>query len=223
MKKFLLFILSVMLSGGIAATVWATVIGSPHDLAPEPCAMCHTPHSGTGDYPLWNRTQEIQTYGLYESISFDMGPTVQPRNPSKLCLVCHNGVLSELVNYPGPCSTPDSAYDIQIAGCADLGTDLMNDHPVSFDYDSAKDLDDNGFPVATQERTTPSPRYAITGISTTKYWLYGDSGTNKWFECATCHSVHNLAVYPGQGDYQVNFLRSDNTGSLLCLDCHVKR
>jgi hypothetical protein len=132
--------------------------------------------------------------------------------------------LSELVNYPGPCSTPDSQYDIEIAGCADLGTDLMNDHPVSFDYDSTLDLDDNGFPVATQERITPSPRFAIIGdLSATKYWLYGDTVTNKWFECATCHSVHNLAVYPGQGDYQVNFLRSDNTGSQMCLDCHVNR
>ena len=225
MKKVLLFILSVMLSAGIAATVWATVIGTPHELASEPCAMCHTPHSGTGDYPLWNRTQEAVTYTVYDSISFDMGPAKQPRNPSRLCLVCHNGVLSELVNYPGPCTTtPDSAYDFQMFGCADLGTDLMNDHPLSFDYDSTLDKDGNVFPVATQERTSPSVRYAILGgISTTKYWLYGELGANKWFECTTCHSVHDLGVYPGKGDYQVHFLRNDNTGSTMCLDCHTAK
>ena len=225
MKKFLLPILGVVLVIGMATIVWATVIGTPHELATEPCAMCHTPHHSSGDYPLWNRTQEDVTYDMYDSISFDMGPAAnQPRNPSRLCLVCHNGILSELVNYPGPCSVTDSAYDLEISGCAELGTNLMNDHPISFDYDNTLDLDGNDFPEATQERSTPSPRFAVLGsISGTQYWLYGEGGENKWFECATCHSVHDTGVYPGKGDYQVYFLRNDNTGSTMCLDCHAAR
>jgi len=223
MKKVLLFLLVLSLMAGVA-TVWATVIGTPHDLAPEPCAMCHTPHSGTGDYPLWNRLQDPQTYDTYGSISFDMGPTVQPRNPSALCLVCHNGLPSELVNYPGPCSNPDAAYDIEVAGCADLGLDLTDDHPLSFNFNADADLDGNNFPDAFQIRTTPSPRFAIPGsISSINYMLYGENGATDWFECATCHSVHDLAVYPGKGEYQVYFLRSDNTGSQMCLDCHAAR
>jgi hypothetical protein len=224
MKKFLLPILGVAFVIGMASIVWATVIGSPHELASEPCAMCHTPHSGTGDYPLWNRFQEEQTYQVYGSISFDMGPANQPRNPSRLCLVCHNGVFSELVNYPGPCSVTDSQYDLQISGCADLGTNLMDDHPISFDYDNTLDLDGNQFPIADQIRTDPSPRFAIPGaVSGTEYWLYGELGGTHWFECATCHSVHDLATYDGKGDYQVYFLRNDNTGSTMCLDCHAAR
>ncbi|MEW6570578.1 MAG: hypothetical protein AB1390_05330 [Nitrospirota bacterium] len=225
MKKVLLLVLALALMAGVA-TVWATVIGTPHDLAPEPCAMCHTPHSGTGQYPLWNRSQAAQTYILYNSISFDMGPTVQPRSPSSLCLVCHNGIASELVNYPGPCSNPDAAYDIEVAGCADLGLDLTNEHPISFNFNANADLDNNSFPAFAQVRTTPTPRYAIPGgISGTNYFLYGIAGTTDiyWFECATCHSVHDLATYPGKGDYQVYFLRSDNTGSQMCLDCHTAR
>lgn len=224
MKKILLAVLMLSIIAGVA-TVWATVIGTPHDLAPEPCAMCHTPHSGTGDYPLWNRNQAPQTYTVYASPSFDMGNAVQPRSPSSLCLVCHNGVASELVNYPGPCSNPDAAYDLEVAGCADLGLDLRNEHPISFNFNATADLDGNNFPNATAIRTTPTNRYAIPGsISGTNYWLYGDEASNKdWFECATCHSVHDLATYPGKGEYQVYFLRQDNTGSTMCLDCHAAR
>jgi hypothetical protein len=228
MKKVFMLLLVISLMAGVA-TVWATVIGTPHDLAPEPCAMCHTPHSGTGEYPLWNRLQATQTYTLYTSISFDMGPTVQPRAPSSLCLVCHNGVASELVNYPGPCSNPDPAYDIEVAGCADLGLDLSNEHPISFNYvgGTSVDLDNNGFPVATQRRTgsgSVPDRYAVVGSLTgTDYWLYGDATDQNWFECATCHSVHDLVEYDGKGEYQVYFLRADNTGSQMCLDCHANR
>ena len=229
MKKFLLILLAISLTVGIATVVWGTVIGTPHDLAPEPCAMCHTPHSGTGEYPLWNRTQAQQTYTLYQSISFDMGPATQPRSPSSLCLVCHNGIASELVNYPGPCSNPDAAYDIQVAGCADLGTDLSNEHPISFNYNATLDLDGNSFPTATIVRAvsgTNPARYAIEGaVSATNYFLYGytGAGAGYWFECATCHSVHDLATYNGKGSEQVYFLRSDNTGSQMCLDCHTLR
>jgi len=223
MKKLLLAVLMLSIIAGVA-TVWATVIGTPHDLAPEPCAMCHTPHSGTGDYPLWNRNQAPQTYTVYASPSFDMGNAVQPRSPSSLCLVCHNGVASELVNYPGPCSNPDAAYDLEVAGCADLGLDLTNEHPISFNFNASADLDGNNFPNAVAIRTSPTNRYAIPGsISGTNYMLYGPAGSNNWFECATCHSVHDLATYPGKGEYQVYFLRQDNTGSTMCLDCHAAR
>lgn len=228
MKKILLLVLVLGLIAGVA-TVWATVIGTPHDLAPEPCAMCHTPHSGAVDYPLWNRTQTgTPSYTLYNSISFDMGPAGQPRTPSSLCLVCHNGIASELVNYPGPCSYPDPAYDIEVAGCADLGTNLTDEHPISFNYDDSLDFDNNSFPTATQVRILPTPRYAIQGsLSSTNYFLYGaftgGLGNGYWFECATCHSVHDLATYDGKGDYQVYFLRNDNTGSQMCLDCHADR
>jgi len=221
MKKFLLPILFLALVIGMASFVYASVIGTPHELATEPCAMCHTPHHASGAGPLWNRTQEDVVYTLYDSTTFDMKATItQPRVPSKLCLTCHNGILSGLVNYPGPCSVTDSAYDLEISGCADLGTDLMNDHPISFNYDPGLDQDEDGFLPSVPLGT--AGRQAIHGsISETLYPLYG--ATNNWFECSTCHSVHDTEVYPGKGDYQVYFLRNDNTGSTMCLDCHANR
>jgi hypothetical protein len=229
LKQPFLSLLALVLLVGVATVVHATVTGTPQDLAPDPCAMCHTPHSGTGDYPLWNRTQDPQTYTPYQSWSFDMGPVDTSNNlkwhlrtPSALCLVCHNGIASELVNFPGPCSISDTAYDIEVAGVADLGTDLRNDHPISFNYNAAADLDNNNFPFpSAHTRPAGTTRYSIVGaISGTDYWLYNGDGVGKSFECSTCHSVHNLANYPGQGSYQVYFLRSDNTGAQMCLDCH---
>lgn len=222
MKKFLLIIVSSIFVIGMASVVWATIAGTPHDLAPEPCAMCHTPHAGMGDYPLWNRIQPPQTYILYDSSSFDMGPALQPRFPSKLCLVCHNGVASELVNYPGPGSIFDPTYNITIAGIDALGLDLTNEHPVSFDYNSTLDLDGNEFPVATATGTRG--RMVITGATSgTQYWLYGEGTTLNWFECATCHAVHDTATYVGKGVTQVYFLRGTNEYSTMCMDCHTAR
>jgi len=226
MKKFLLPILALCLIIGAASFVWASVQGTPHDLAPEPCAMCHTPHSGSGQYPLWNRSQTTPGYVMYTSPSFDMEPNpplTGPRVPSSLCLVCHNGVASELVNYPGPCSDPNGVYDLQISGCADLSNNLKDDHPLSFNYNATADADNDGF-VAAVAMSPGSSRASLPNLGgSATYPLYGDTTDNNWFECTTCHSVHDTVTYDGKGDYQVFFLRADNTGSAMCLDCHRNR
>lgn len=231
MRKFLLPILSAIFVMGIATFVWAMVEGTPHDLAPEPCAMCHSPHNTMGQYPLWNRMQVLpdNTYLMYDSPSFDMGrvPLGQPRPPSSLCLTCHNGIASSLVNYPGPCSPTDPAYDLEVSGCADLDIDLTDDHPISFDYTNANieldsAIDNNDFPPAI-DPGGGRIRYVIPGTSGTFYPLYGSGAQieERWFECATCHSVHHSATdYDPVGTNQVYFLRRDNTESQMCKDCH---
>jgi len=229
MKKLLLTVLVLSLIVGVS-TVGATVIGTPHDLAPEPCAMCHTPHNAIAVGPLWNRLQTTPGYTMYSSFTFDMGAnngaSATPRYPSNLCLVCHNGLSSTLVNYPGPCSNPDGAYDLTLAGCADLGITLANDHPLSFNYVASADLDNDGFPETVSAGGVRLRIPSWSGAAPLGYPLYGTDTTaanNNWFECATCHSVHDVVDYVGKGDYQVFFLRADNTGSGMCLDCHTKR
>jgi hypothetical protein len=232
MKKFLIPLLVLGLLVGISTVVWSSILGTPHDVGvPEPCAMCHTPHNGAGEYPLWNRNQTAQVYTLYSSISFDMSkytPYNAPKSPSSLCLVCHNGVASELVNYPGPCSNLDPAYDLALSGCADLGIDLTDDHPLAFTYAPGVDnaTDNNVFPAVTSyTRPSGAVRKYIQSptLVDVKYWLYNGDNNNTAFECATCHSVHDLVDYDGKDDYQVRFLRRDNTGSDMCLDCHTKK
>jgi hypothetical protein len=252
MKKVLLLLLAMSLVLGIA-TVMAGVNNpgvkdTPHDVRVitgqdglEPCAMCHTPHSGTGDYPLWNRDQGAQTYDLYASPSFDMYSGNQPQSPSALCLVCHNGVFSSLVNYPGPGSHSGEEYDYEMNPTfwAMLGTNLTNDHPISFTYDPSMDStqDNNGFPDVVACNTGTRTRWWVpsqspstghpTGIT---YPLYGNDNGGHQFECATCHAVHDTVQYNGKQlvggksvGTQVFFLRHSNSESAMCADCHRNR
>ncbi|NWF76046.1 MAG: hypothetical protein HXY53_05665, partial [Nitrospirae bacterium] len=93
-----ILIIILLLSSGISDILWASIKGSPHDIrhdmrinkeeeSYEPCAMCHTPHSGSSDYPLWNRMAPGVVYEMYQSASFDMYEGNQPQAPSSLCLV----------------------------------------------------------------------------------------------------------------------------------------
>ncbi len=250
MKKTLIVLLALAMVCAGAAVVMAKVSGSPHDLrsggtAGEICAFCHTPHSSSSDSathaPLWNRSSSTATYITYSSATFDMSATVgQPSIGSLGCLVCHNGQVSGLVNYPGPGSVPSALYanftmsnygNPVYSNWANLGTDLSNDHPIGFTYNPALDAvtDNNGFPTAVNGWIPGQTNSGAGG----KYKLYG-TGANK-FECATCHSVHDTdSTYDHNGwstattnhiggGNQVYFLRTTNTASELCQDCHVNR
>lgn len=245
-----MLVVALTLILGIATFLWAReggtpgVYGTPHDVQVitgetglEPCAMCHSPHSGTGQYPLWNRDQGPQSYTMYTSPSFDMlaDAASGPQEPSSLCLVCHNGVFSSLVNYPGPGSHSNENYDYQMNPTfwAMLDLDLSNEHPISFTYDPSRDndQDNNGFPEAVQ-CPTADWRYWIIGAGGARYPLYGGNGVTATdqFECSTCHAVHDTVAYPGKQmvggksvGSQVFFLRQDNSGSTMCADCHRNR
>ncbi len=251
MRKILFFVTAFLLIPGIATFLWARedgtpgILGTPHDVQVitgeaglEPCVMCHTPHSGTGDYPLWNRDQGPQTYTMYNSSSYDMNEfNTSPQSPSSLCLVCHNGVFSSLVNYPGPGSHSNENYDYEMNPTfwAMLDTDLTNEHPISFTYNPALDSsqDNNGFPDAAIGSSSPWRAWIPGDQGSLTYPLYG-SGTitapTDQFECATCHAVHDTVAYPGKQmvggksvGSQVFFLRTSNAGSALCDDCHINR
>jgi len=235
MKKSFVLLMVVTILCLVTGAALAAISGTPHDLrtgsALEMCAFCHTPHQGSATaVPLWNRNQAAQTYQLYDntvSATFDMTSNGTLRAPSTLCMVCHNGIASTLVNYPGPGSTADTDYDADGTGnigggtldtWTNLANDLRNEHPVSFDYDPALDnaTDNNGFPAA------------VSGKIAGKYPLYGASKDG--FECATCHAVHHTnggygeAMTAGSSSgTQVYFLRSTNAASAMCIDCHVNR
>jgi len=245
MKKFLVLMCAISLVLCCAGIVMANadhpgILNTPHDVynmtgneTAEPCAMCHSPHSGSGDYPIWNRMAPGVVYDMYNSPSFDMYEGKQPQSPSSLCLVCHNGIYSTLINYPGPGSidSPDYDYEMNPGLWAMLGTDLTDDHPVSFTYDPIKDnsQDNNGFPTAIPCPTTPD-RMWIPDAQTSqiRYPLYGANSDQ--FECATCHAVHDTINYSGKSfvggksvGSQVFFLRNTNAVSTMCADCHRNR
>jgi len=252
MKKVLLLLCILVAIFGFNTALKAGmtapgVLNTPHDVQVmtgedglEPCAMCHSPHATGTEYPIWNRDQAAQSYSMYNSVTFDMDNNASgPGNPSNLCLVCHNGVFSTLINYPGPGSHQNELYDFEMNPTfwAMIGTDLHNDHPISFSYIPALDevQDGNGFPSTIDCPVGSTRRYFVqadeclggTGFGP-GFPLYGT--TNDKFECSTCHSVHDTVDYPGKQivggksvGTQVFFLRCDNRGSKFCGDCHKRR
>jgi len=140
---------ALLLSVPLIVSGAGTVLGSKHDLSvggsgpikatseSEVCLFCHTPHRGTGATPLWNHTLSQATYTPYSS-STAKATIGQPTGSSKLCLSCHDGTVAlGMVNSrPTPIQLSGGVYTMP-AGKSNLGTDLSDDHPVSFTYDNA--------------------------------------------------------------------------------------
>lgn len=172
--------------------------GSAHDFegvswnsTGEICIACHTPHDGDTDIaesPLWNHTLTTQTFTEYTSTTMN-AVTGEPDGISKLCLSCHDGI-TYLDAFGG------AAGGTAMIGIGAKGTDLSNDHPISFTYDGALQTADGQL-----NDPTASPVLDL---------LFGGK-----MECASCHDVHNSTGLD-------NLLRLSNVGSGLCLTCHDK-
>ncbi len=199
--NFLLLILPVMAQQ-------SSIVNTKHNLStsgPGPfkatlesriCIFCHTPHRARTTAPLWNRDDSREVYLAYSSSTFE-GNAGQPTGASKLCLSCHDGsiALGKLVSEPAEVEMVPGRRFLN-SGPGFLGTNLIDDHPVSFHYASSKGgsgvdyLPENGIhaPVRLDEN--------------------GD------VQCTSCHDAHNNI----HGD----FLLTDQRHSALCLSCHAQ-
>ena len=206
MKKILVALVMVAM---MAAPALAVVSGTAHDLSSngaqgaatgttQVCVFCHTPHGGIADFPLWNRTN-VTASGEYSSTTLNATFVGIP-GEAGACLSCHDGVslvnAATIVNQPNSGDTVVSA--ITISADANIGTDMSNDHPVGFTYDSALATADGGL-------VTPASTSLVAGTVP----LFGGE---MW--CSSCHDVHGTA-FP-------SFLVKNNAGSALCTSCHNK-
>jgi hypothetical protein len=131
---------------GDAAMARAAIVDTVHNLsvtgpgtvrAPavrQLCVFCHTPHRAAQTRALWNRDLTPTTYNLYASSTLE-ATLSQPTGASRLCLGCHDGTTAL-----GILRVPSRAGQVSLgplAGRASLGTDLSDDHPVSFVFDAA--------------------------------------------------------------------------------------
>ncbi|MFZ4521380.1 MAG: cytochrome c3 family protein [Bacteroidales bacterium] len=185
----------------------AQILNSAHDFSAaawntsgEICKVCHTPHNAdisVLNAPLWNhQLSTVSSYTTYSSATMN-AVVGQPDGSSKLCLSCHDGTVA-LENFGGV-----SNGTILMTGPALVGTDLMNDHPVSFTYDAA---------LATADPGLFNPQTHPSGLGGTisANMLIGDK-----MQCSSCHDVHNSYGVPG-------LLVKSNAASALCLTCHDK-
>jgi predicted CXXCH cytochrome family protein len=157
------------------------------------CVFCHTPHNSRVEAPLWNRRDSTAAYIPYNSPSLKASPG-QPTGASKLCLSCHDGTiaLGDLVN---PQATlPMAGSSTMPPGRGLIGTDLRDDHPISFPYADSLGLSGG----ALKSPATWDPRVRL------------DAGGE--LQCTTCHEPHH-------NDYGA-FLALPNQNSALCQQCH---
>ena len=235
--------LSTLSSSGPTRTVQAS------EGEAEICVFCHTPHGANlaaAPGPLWNRSLSSATYDTYNSGSLDAtGEGIaldQPGGISKLCLSCHDGTIAigSVRNRSGSGGFQASA--IGLSGVeADgtmpggpngentgftrrIGTDLTNDHPISFTYDTALANRDGEMrdPASEAHIGNRSP-----GVSPSVPLENGQ------VQCNSCHDPHiRDAADPTRN---IKFLRLNrfqkvspiNTtfnedNDIICMACHDK-
>jgi len=163
----------------------------------EICVFCHAPHNTSPSGQLWNRRIGA-SYTPYTS-STRKSIAGQPNGASLLCLSCHDGTiaLGEVRNRASAIAMAGGVTTMP-AGNAQVGTDLSDDHPVSFVFDAA-------LRSARGELTDPA-----TLVKPNKVRLDATSQ----LQCTSCHDPHD--------DTNSKFLVVANTASALCNTCHIK-
>jgi len=222
----------------------SVIAGGPHDLSAgsalrnnnatidgQTCIFCHTPHGGSNNIPLWNRTAPTgASYQLYTSSTTTSTTTAGQlaASVSGACLSCHDGtiavdVLADVNGLAfGPAvaftkqATAKSTYAAGAGGASNvmngglpfLGGDLRNDHPVAIVYETAR-------VARPAEFVTQQVSGSVISVgASSSLPLFGSSSATATVECASCHNAHNNSLG--------NFLRKANTGSAMCLSCHIK-
>ena len=214
MKKiaFLIIISSSLFSQSILNTKHNLSVSGPGGIKAESeqevCIFCHTPHGASSAAQLWNHEVTTQNYQLYSSdyLTSKSYPTpTQPNPRSKLCLSCHDGTiaLGSVFNVRGSTTVINMTYNgspvttMPTTAAGYIGTDLKDDHPVGYTYDTSKDpeLVSRSWPWNTPVRLDPD-------------------APNGTIECVTCHDPHN--------NQYGKFLKMSNTNAALCTFCHNK-
>lgn len=196
-------VFGVLLGASVARAAIATTVHNLSATGPgtvkaagagELCVFCHTPHSASMTRALWNRDLPPVTYNLYASSTLE-ATLKQPTGASRLCLSCHDGTTAL-----GNLRVPPAAGPVSLGpltGRASLGTDLSDDHPVSFLYDA-------GLALRQGQLVDPAALPKVLRLDSTQQ-----------LQCTACHEPHD--------DRYRKFLRMDDRGAALCSACHKQR
>ncbi len=162
----------------------------------EICRPCHTPHNASTEVGyIWNHQLSTATWTLHE----DADPASVNSSASRLCLSCHDGTVA-IDSYGGLTGT---VFMGTVSPRKNLGTNLTNTHPIGVLY-----------PTSTRYNQPD----AVTGnIVDPVETPAGQSAhlEDGRVQCTSCHYAHGSRAAYGM------FLRVDNTGSALCMTCHI--
>jgi predicted CXXCH cytochrome family protein len=119
-----------------------------------------------------------------------------PTGSTKLCLSCHDGTVAigSSINY-GTFAMSGVNGAGQLTGASVIGTDLRDDHPVSF------------VPNTSAEIVVPPAGSPVKLDSSGQV------------QCRTCHDPHRMDI----DTTTLKFLVVNNSASGLCLTCHNKQ
>lgn len=162
------------------------------DRGGEVCVFCHTPHAANPVAPLWNRQDPGSYYDTYDSTTLN-AEVGQPTGSSRLCLSCHDGTIALTQTYNSR-NMPVSSLHISESDRGYIGTDLSDDHPISFHYSAT---------LAAQQGQLKSPDALPSQLPLDH---------NNQLQCTTCHDPHD--------DTNGRFLRMANSQSQMCKSCH---
>ena len=202
LKTFLniVFVLSLpsLVFAGIADSKHNLSISGPGTIKASEesqiCLFCHTPHNANPRSPLWNRANPGITYAPYSSSTIQASPG-QPTGSSILCLSCHDGTiaLGELLNQQMP--IPFEGNQVYMpSGSSRLGTDLSDDHPVSFVYS-------NALALGNSELAHPNELPREIKLD-----------DQQQLQCTSCHDPHDNPYG--------KFLVMPHRNGQLCTACH---
>jgi predicted CXXCH cytochrome family protein len=206
-RHFRMGFLSLLFGCSLSSARADTILASKHDLSAsgpgtirataesDVCGFCHTPHRGTGETPLWNHAMSTASYIPYSS-STTKAVIGQPTGASKLCLSCHDGTVAlGMVISRASAIQMQGGVTTMPVGPGNLGTDLSDDHPISFTYN-------NALASANGELRDPA-------TLTDKVRLDHD----QQMQCTSCHDPHDNRFG--------KFLVKENAASALCVTCHT--
>jgi predicted CXXCH cytochrome family protein len=163
------------------------------------CVFCHAPDRTSQPLPfLWNKKISRAHYIPYQSSTL-YAEVGQPTGTSKLCLSCHDGTiaLGAILKGRRGGEVPFKGGSRFIPWRAKIGTDLSDDHPISFVYDNA---------LAARNGELANPDTLGRKVKL---------DANRELQCTTCHDAHDNTFG--------SFLVMSNSYSNLCTTCHRKK
>lgn len=248
-KRILISSLVVLALFIMAVVAQGSIINSKHDLSKAGgnigvCAFCHTPHfantaaganGGGAAKPLWNRRlQSFATYSMYNSETLSNHPGAGPSTASLMCLGCHDGINSEGNNSKHTLANVNATrdYDYSGEGFSSANVNCTKCHPagdanISNSASMGWWIKDLGFGLTGFQKdvalginlTDDHP--VSMNYATSADYVPAASGKvdilplfSGKVECPSCHDPHNTTIGL--------FLRKTNSGSALCLTCHIK-